>query len=434
MPSCCVPQCKNYYEKGFSLYLLPADPTRKALWIANIGRHDLNSSKKWFICEVHFSENMWEKPRIDGKRKLKQNAVPTIFNNNILTCDADIRNIKNHKSILQTVPDNELFNVCDRISSETHVPMKTSNLSERSFTETEKQSSATENVSESPTICNENDHDNLKQKLQHAELRAQEATLKLQQANVIINRIEKSRRILKKHVRRLIEEKKRIAQDNLKSQLQLNLKRIFNDDQIQILLGRNSRDFKWSNNTILKALQLRFSCGSNGYNELLAQHMPLPSERTLQRKKEDDREKDAVIAIDEMSIVSGEQFDPSTLSYIGNANILDSSEQVQKATHALVIMLAGIFSRWKQVVAYYYTLNGFNGAILKVKLEAIIRKAESIGFYVHSITSDMGSVNQAMWKAFGNISGRKFSLIHNSICHPVDDKRKLFFLLMRHIF
>nr|XP_012218893.1 PREDICTED: uncharacterized protein LOC105670130 [Linepithema humile] len=30
MPSCCVPQCKNYYEKGFLLYLLSADPTRKA--------------------------------------------------------------------------------------------------------------------------------------------------------------------------------------------------------------------------------------------------------------------------------------------------------------------------------------------------------------------------------------------------------------------
>lgn len=72
------------------------------------------------------------------------------------------------------------------------------------------------------------------------------------------------------------------------------------------------------------------------------------------------------------------------------------TEQVQKASHALVIMLAGIFSRWKQVVAYYYTPNGFNGANLKVIMETVIRKAESIGLYVHSIISDMGSVNQAM--------------------------------------
>ncbi|XP_025163631.1 THAP domain-containing protein 7-like [Harpegnathos saltator] len=85
MPTCCVPHCKNYYQKGFSLYSLPADLTRRALWITNIGRQEWNSSRKWFICKVHFSDNMWEKPHIDGKRKLKQHAVPTIFDN-ILTC------------------------------------------------------------------------------------------------------------------------------------------------------------------------------------------------------------------------------------------------------------------------------------------------------------------------------------------------------------
>jgi len=99
--------------------------------------------------------------------------------------------------------------------------------------------------------------------------------------------------------------------------------------------------------------------------------------------------------------------------------------QVQEASHAFVIMLAGIFSQWKQVVAYYYTRNGYDGSKLKPIIETIIRK--SISLYVHSITSDMGSVNRAMWKTFGNISGGKFSLIRNSICHPVNKERKLFF-------
>lgn len=30
--------------------------------------------------QVHFAPEMWEKPRVDGKRILKSNAVPTIFN------------------------------------------------------------------------------------------------------------------------------------------------------------------------------------------------------------------------------------------------------------------------------------------------------------------------------------------------------------------
>lgn len=133
-----------------------------------------------------------------------------------------------------------------------------------------------------------------------------------------------------------------------------------------------------------------------------------------------------------MSIVPGEQFDPSTHSHIGNASMPDSSGQVQKATH-LVIMLAGCFARWKQIVAYYYTPNGFNDANLKPIMEIVIRKAECIGLYVHSVTCDMGAVNQAMWKAFGNISAGRYFLINNFIIHPVDNKRKLFFLLMRHI-
>ncbi|KYN13318.1 hypothetical protein ALC57_14499 [Trachymyrmex cornetzi] len=46
MPYCCVMKCSNSWKTGHS---------------------------------VHFSPEMWEKPRIDGKKKLKYNAIPTIF-------------------------------------------------------------------------------------------------------------------------------------------------------------------------------------------------------------------------------------------------------------------------------------------------------------------------------------------------------------------
>lgn len=90
-------------------------------------------------------------------------------------------------------------------------------------------------------------------------------------------------------------------------------------------------------------------------------------------------------------------------------------------------MLGGIFTRWKQLVGYYLTPSGFDGAKLKPIIEKIIRKAESIGLYVHSITSDMGGVNQAMWRSFENISANRYGEIINSISHPVDDSRRLFF-------
>nr|CAI5838155.1 unnamed protein product [Callosobruchus analis] len=38
-----------------------------------------NSAKKGFIMKLHFFSEMWDKAREDGTRKLKANAVPTVF-------------------------------------------------------------------------------------------------------------------------------------------------------------------------------------------------------------------------------------------------------------------------------------------------------------------------------------------------------------------
>jgi len=125
-------------------------------------------------------------------------------------------------------------------------------------------------------------------------LEVEEANRKLQKANVMLCRIDKSRQVLKKRIKRLRYEKERlryekekIAEENLKLKSLLKLKlNIFNEDQIKVLTGKNSHSVKWSDSTIMKALRLKFLCGSNGYNELLTQQIPLPSERTLRRKKE----------------------------------------------------------------------------------------------------------------------------------------------------
>lgn len=97
---------------------------------------------------------------------------------------ADTRSVKSHKSASKTVSDNECHQLFDDNRTSSGLPMKISNLSEGSskecFTKVGKQSSATKDLSEPSATCNESDYDNLKRRLQHAELRAQEATLKLQ--------------------------------------------------------------------------------------------------------------------------------------------------------------------------------------------------------------------------------------------------------------
>lgn len=94
-------------------------------------------------------------------------------------------------------------------------------------------------------------------------------------------------------------------------------------------------------------------------------------------------------------------------------------------------MLGGIFTRWKIIAAYYFTpdsIDSIDGAILKPIVQEIIEKAESIGLYIHSVTSDMGPVNLSMWRAFGGIGSNRYSDIRNCIPHPVDSNRKLFFI------
>ncbi|XP_025155113.1 uncharacterized protein LOC112588667 [Harpegnathos saltator] len=161
--------------------------------------------------------------------------------------------------------------------------------------------------------------------------------------------------------------------------------------------------------------------------------MPLPCERTLRRKLEhiqfeegicddifklledkisqfqDVRERDCILVLDEMSIAPGESVE---------------------ATHGLIIVLAGIFSRWKQNIALYFTPESYDGALLHPIVLEINQKAESIGLYVHSVVvpNDMGPNNLAMWRTFRVGFAGRHLLITNSIIHRVDNNRKLWFI------
>lgn len=98
------------------------------------------------------------------------------------------------------------------------------------------------------------------------------------------------------------------------------------------------------------------------------------------------------------------------------------------ATHGLIFVLAGIFSGWKQNIAFYLTPDSYDGALLNPIVLEIITKAESIGLYVHNITNDMGSNNLAMWRNFLVGFAGRYSKVTNSIIHPVRNNHKLWFI------
>ncbi|XP_075729150.1 uncharacterized protein LOC119160082 isoform X2 [Rhipicephalus microplus] len=84
MPFCCGYQCNSRSEKGFSLFNIPwgkRDVQRKKQWLHNIGRKDFAPTRRTSLCELHFTEDQFEPLILQkyGKKKLKPNAVPTLF-------------------------------------------------------------------------------------------------------------------------------------------------------------------------------------------------------------------------------------------------------------------------------------------------------------------------------------------------------------------
>ncbi|XP_011686833.1 PREDICTED: uncharacterized protein LOC105449358 [Wasmannia auropunctata] len=156
------------------------------------------------------------------------------------------------------------------------------------------------------------------------------------------------------------------------------LKNLLNNDQIKMLGCEYKKMPKWCDSTLVKAYQLKFSCGQSGYKELLKHGFPLPSLRTLNQKLENlkfqseilhkvfeflhikisqlknDRDRDCLLVLDEINISASTVFDISTNTYVGCV-ILPQHNNNDIATYGLVFMFASIGHRWKQSVAYYFT-------------------------------------------------------------------------------
>lgn len=105
----------------------------------------------------------------------------------------------------------------------------------------------------------------------------------------------------------------------------------------------------------------------------------------------------------------------------------DPSAAAGFATHALVFMLGGITSRWKQTVAYHFSADSFDAKQVLAILFDIIARCEAIGLSVDCVTSDMGSGNQAIWRLC-NIVATRYGHPRTTCPHPCKGDRSLHFL------
>lgn len=67
----------------------------------------------------------------------------------------------------------------------------------------------------------------------------------------------------------------------------------------------------------------------------------------------DPLDKRCGLFFDEIALIPGHEYDPSTNEILGVSTF--PGDPKQDATHGLVFMLCGLKLRWKQVIAYYFT-------------------------------------------------------------------------------
>uniref|UniRef100_H2YZK7 THAP-type domain-containing protein n=1 Tax=Ciona savignyi TaxID=51511 RepID=H2YZK7_CIOSA len=87
MGGCALPNCTGNNRKGDRLFVFPVNPERRKIWMENcrIEHWGWTPTPKSRLCEHHFSPDQYEQNRADGLKKLKPNAIPTLFQYNSIS-------------------------------------------------------------------------------------------------------------------------------------------------------------------------------------------------------------------------------------------------------------------------------------------------------------------------------------------------------------
>ncbi|KAJ8666271.1 hypothetical protein QAD02_007933 [Eretmocerus hayati] len=115
MPSCVVTGCKNRSEQKVKMCFSPEEPILRNEWIKKINRSCWTPTKLSAVCQYHFNQSMWEKPREDGKIKIKYNAVPTIFGQRVFRVGKPTAHLQSVENLFYE-KDNAYLNAADEQS------------------------------------------------------------------------------------------------------------------------------------------------------------------------------------------------------------------------------------------------------------------------------------------------------------------------------
>lgn len=132
----------------------------------------------------------------------------------------------------------------------------------------------------------------------------------------------------------------------------------------------------------------------------------------LKAKSFPEKAKYCTICIDEMTLKRNLYYDIKTDEVIGFHNI-NGKVTPEIASNAYVVMLQGIYFKWKQPLAYALLASARHYEELDIWLEEVITKLSGIGIDIKAITTDQGSNFDKFAKDIKGVSAEKPFFVYN---------------------
>ncbi|XP_044184354.1 uncharacterized protein LOC122964679 [Acropora millepora] len=190
MVHCCVPECTNHSAKTklVSYHKIPKDSKLKKTWISRLRRDNLPTLENCYVCSDHFQSECFQTDLREqltgerGRRRLKSDAVPSIFNFSTSNRPSKRRSTTELRSLqkqrkqtvrellistnpssasavnedidIQVTPEDTCMSVPDNIATSFTREASTQCCFDRSYVITANASTQTENVSDNAKVEN----------------------------------------------------------------------------------------------------------------------------------------------------------------------------------------------------------------------------------------------------------------------------------------
>lgn len=146
---------------------------------------------------------------------------------------------------------------------------------------------------------------------------------------------------------------------------------------------------------------------SPGFNNLVFNALQLKVQSM------DIKDKNVALVFDEMSLKSALVYNTGLDLIEGFEDLGELGRTMYVADHALVFMVRGLYSKWKQPLAYFLTSGPVKGQTLQTLTKMCIDKLNDIGLEVNVLICDQGTNNRNFLDTLEKVSIEKPYFMHN---------------------